>query len=128
MSTKTIVIIEDDKDIQTLFEIILEKSEYTVMTFRYIRECEEYVSRITPDLFILDVCLPDGNGIAYCGELKSREGLKAIPVLVISANAKSSDALAVGADWFIPKPFDLEHLMSSTYRLLKTNEQANHSW
>lgn len=119
MSTKTIVIVEDDKEIQSLLEIILDKNNYTIMKFPNIRECEEYVSRIVPDLFILDVRLPDGNGITYCSELKSREYLKDIPVLVMSAHSKSSDAIAGGADWFIAKPFDLEHLISSTYRLLK---------
>ncbi len=119
MGPKTIVIVEDDEEIQTLLEIILDKNDYTIIKFPNIRDCEEYVSKIIPDLFILDVRLPDGNGIAYCTELKSREHLETTPVLVISANAQRSDALAGGADYFISKPFDLEHLIAATHSLLK---------
>jgi DNA-binding response OmpR family regulator len=70
----------------------------------------EAVGQGLPDLFILDIQLPDGNGLDSCRQLRKNEQTAGIPILIMSAHQTRQDVHAGGcSDDFIAKPFDVDH-------------------
>ncbi|MBI3984539.1 MAG: response regulator transcription factor [Candidatus Levybacteria bacterium] len=110
---KKVIIIDDDENILEALKILLEHFGFKAETL--IRDGERLAKAINkqiPDLIILDVLLSGEDGRVVCKTLKSTKKTKDIPVIMISAhpNAKQK-ALEMGADEFIAKPFDVEHLL-----------------
>lgn len=110
--SKLIQIIEDDEAIRDVIEYILQQSDYEVTVASNAREFKVNLLHTLPDLILMDVRLPDGNGLQLCRKLKHSLETKNIPVIIMSAHANaeesSRDALA---DDFIAKPFDLNDLL-----------------
>ena len=106
---KQIFVVEDDEGIRELIEILLESHEYVVRTFPNARTFQSTVPREVPDLFLIDIMLPDGNGINLCKDLKASENTMQIPVVLMSAHADINHV--EGADDFIAKPFDVDELL-----------------
>ncbi len=106
---KEIFIVEDDDGIRELLEFLLESQQYVVKTFPTARAFHKTVPQKVPDLFLLDIMLPDGNGVDLCRELKKGAETKRIPVVLMSAHADISRT--EGADDFIAKPFDVDELL-----------------
>ena len=106
---KEIFIVEDDDGIRELIEFLLVSQQYSVKTFPSARAFHRIVPAEIPDLFLLDIMLPDGNGLDLCKELKMNENTQNIPVVLMSAHADISRM--EGADDFIAKPFDVDELL-----------------
>lgn len=106
---KEIFIVEDDDGIRDLIEFLLVSQQYAVKTFPTARSFRSSISGETPDLFLLDIMLPDGNGLDLCKELKKSENTREVPVVLMSAHADISRM--EGADDFIAKPFDVDELL-----------------
>ena len=113
---KEIFIVEDDDGIRELIEFLLVSQQYSVKTFPTARAFHKVVPGEKPDLFLLDIMLPDGNGIDLCRELKEDEKTNMIPVVLMSAHADISRI--EGADDFIAKPFDVDELLKRIQRQL----------
>ena len=65
-----------------------------------------------PDLFILDLMMPDGSGTEVCNQLKNEPATSGIPVMIISAHAKAEQVTkACHADMFVSKPFDIDDVL-----------------
>ncbi|MES2457771.1 MAG: response regulator [Bacteroidota bacterium] len=110
--SKQIHIVEDDDDIRFIVEYILVESGYSVSSSATAAAFKEYMSRDSPDLILLDVMLPDGNGIQLCRELKMDAKTKEILVIIMSAHAAARAVLEEAcADDFVSKPFDLDYLL-----------------
>lgn len=107
---KEIFIVEDDDGIRDLIEFLLVSQQYIVKTFPTARSFKNTVSGETPDLFLLDIMLPDGNGLDLCKELKKNTATSNIPVVLMSAHADINRM--EGADDFIAKPFDVDELLN----------------
>lgn len=114
---KEIFIVEDDDGIRELIEFLLVSQQYSVKTFPTARAFHKTVPDEVPDLFLLDIMLPDGNGLDLCKELKKNENTRSIPVVLMSAHADINRM--EGADDFIAKPFDVDELLSRIQRQLK---------
>lgn len=109
---KKIHVVEDDEDIRFIVEYILKDSGFEVELSENATQFIEYIRYGTPDLIILDVMLPDGNGVDLCIDLKKEERTKNIPVIVMSAHAGALAVLEQAcADDFISKPFDLDKFL-----------------
>ncbi|MDX1751931.1 MAG: response regulator [Salinimicrobium sediminis] len=106
---KEIFIVEDDDGIRELLEFLLNGQGYLVKTFPNARSFRAMVSQKIPDLFLLDIMLPDGNGLSLCSELKENKETYKIPVVLMSAHAEVS--VREGADGFIAKPFEVDELL-----------------
>ncbi|NJW53052.1 response regulator transcription factor [Salinimicrobium oceani] len=106
---KEIFIVEDDDGIRELIEFLLVSQNYSVKTFPTARAFHRAVPNEVPDLFLLDIMLPDGNGLELCRELKENQSTQAIPVVLMSAHADINRM--EGADDFIAKPFDVDELL-----------------
>lgn len=118
---KEIFILEDNQDLRELYEYILDGENYRITTFATVTAFMEKATHV-PDLYLLDVMLPDGNGLDLCIELKNRTMSANIPVILISAHKQLHEVKAAcpSAD-FISKPFDIEFLVSRiAYNLATT--------
>lgn len=107
---KEIFILEDDKDIGFILNHILFEQGYQVCLYEKISDIRQGLDDHLPDLLLMDVRLPDGNGLDLCAELKTVEG-NSPPVLMMSADWDAHNKSICGADEFISKPFDLDMIL-----------------
>ncbi len=99
---------EDDEDIREMLELFLDEPPLRVVAFSNATDFLTRVATETPDLILLDIKLPDGNGVEICRELKASPALASIPVLLMSANIQYENITGdTGAEEFISKPFDI---------------------
>jgi len=110
---KQIHVVEDDQDIRQIIEFLLEDEGYQVKLFPNVTSFHAAMAKSIPDLFLLDVMLPDGNGIELCEEIRTTQMIKNIPIIVMSANAQAGNVFRqCSADDFISKPFDINDILS----------------
>jgi DNA-binding response OmpR family regulator len=120
-----ILILEDDAALCRGIEMALAAPERRFTLCHSIAQAKAALSRKPPDLFILDVNLPDGSGLAFCAELRSMRCLA--PVLMLTANDTELDmvtGLESGADDYVTKPFSLAVLRARIDALLRRGAQS----
>jgi len=107
---KTIFILEDNNDLRELYLYILADNDYKISSFATIAEFMLHWDEI-PDLYLLDVMLPDGDGIVLCQKLKNNIPSANTPVIMISAHKDINDVkLQCPSADFLAKPFDIDEL------------------
>ncbi len=108
---KKIVIFDDDEDILSICNYILEEQGWEVHTFTDCNTITERISGIMPNVILMDNWIPDIGGILATQTLKNTDLLKNIPVIYFSANS-DIQLLAnhAGAETYLAKPFDLTEL------------------
>ena len=127
---KHILIIEDDEDILLYLKKELS-SEYHVHDFNSPKAALEYALRNTPDLIISDVMMPEMDGITLCKKIKQNINLIHIPIIMLTAKTSEQDqieAFEVGADAYIPKPFNINILTGNIKSLIKNREQLQNAY
>ena len=108
----TILVAEDDADILDIIQIVLSDSGYSVVTVCEGTEVKKQLKKTVPNLIFLDVWMPGMDGKEVAKFLKSNTKTKDIPVILISAHASLKElASEVGADNFLPKPFDIQDVV-----------------
>ncbi|MBI4681547.1 MAG: response regulator transcription factor [Nitrospirae bacterium] len=108
-----ILAVDDDKDILKVVKANLEFHGYEVDTAENWEAAQEILSAQLPDLVLLDVMLPDGDGMAICRDL--RKDFPDIPIIMLTARDKISDkvtGLESGADDYVVKPFETLELVA----------------
>lgn len=118
---KQVWIVEDDPDIGDIISIVLSGDGHEVRLFSNARSFKAALRLNTPtaDLFVLDVMLPDGNGVELCETTKGDRDLSSIPVLMMSAHAGFAVIKrSCSADDFISKPFDIDDLSARVNQLM----------
>lgn len=117
---KNIYVVEDNEAIRELITYLLESENFNVSGFENATLFKKQIAIVHPNLVMLDVMLPDGNGIEICNELKSDVSTKHIPVLLMSANANVAQVGKESlANDFINKPFDINDLINRVEQLIK---------
>lgn len=107
-----VLVVEDDREIRTLLQSSLGAEGFTVQTAVTVSEASALLQHSLPDLVLLDLGLPDGDGTQLVRELRGRHSL---PVLVVSARHQEAEKvklLDAGADDFITKPFSVQELLA----------------
>lgn len=115
---KEIYVLEDDKDIGFILNYILFDEGYQVKVYETISAFKNALHRGSPDLLLMDVRLPDGNGMELCAELKDNLTFD-VPVLMMSADWHVNHKDMCGANDFIAKPFDIDLMVSKIGGYLK---------
>ena len=121
----TILLVEDDAPMAALMTDILESAGYQVRTAATGAAARLNVEQSRPDLIVLDLVLPDEDGLVLCSVLKN---VASVPILVCSATQRRRDAflsLKLGADDFIAKPFDVYDLLARVEVLLRRAAQLH---
>ncbi len=109
---KKILIVDDERDILECLTMILEEEGYSVVPTVNGTYLEKLPIDDLPDLILLDVLLSGKDGRELVKYLKMQKETRRIPVIMISAHpTAAASALEAGADIFIAKPFDLNHLL-----------------
>lgn len=116
MKKREIVIVEDNDDLRELLGILLSDPSYELKMYDSAHEFKEYLKSRKPDVIVLDVMLPDGNGIEIGRSIKENPDIQHVPVLLMSANRP--DQNIDFADMFIAKPFDVQHFKQSIEHFL----------
>jgi len=115
MPKKKILVVEDDRDISELISYNLEREAYEVVCLYDGAPAVDYVHKGMPDLIILDLMLPEIDGIEICQKLKSDLITKHIPIIMLTAKSEEADVvvgLQMGADDYIAKPFSPKVLVA----------------
>jgi DNA-binding response OmpR family regulator len=116
----TVLLVEDDENIMKINQNKLIKSGYRVLTAEKLSEAETVLENETPDLIVLDIMLPDGDGISWCRKIRGES--QEPPILFLSAKNESTDildALKSGGDDYLTKPYDLDIFAARVEILLK---------
>ncbi|GAB4423587.1 MAG: response regulator transcription factor [Thermodesulfovibrionales bacterium] len=111
--SRTILVIDDDPDILKVLRANLELHSFNVMTAESWAEGQKTLSAKEPDLLILDLMLPDGDGVEICRTL--RKQYPSLPIVMLTARDKISDkvtGLESGADDYVVKPFETLELIA----------------
>jgi DNA-binding response OmpR family regulator len=112
---KKIVLIEDDADLYGLLKYNLEKEGYTLAGSQTGKGALELCRREKPDLVILDIMLPDTDGLEICRLIRSHPDLARVPVIFLTAKGSETDrivGLELGANDYIVKPFFVRELIA----------------
>ena len=112
INSKTILIVDDEPAVSQLLTILLASHGYATKVAASGRQALESISPEI-DLILLDMVLPDSEGIKICQQLKANSQTKDIPIIVISGNQNKSDrikSLYLGAEDFLSKPFTIDNL------------------
>src|ERR1700681_1614606 len=110
---KKIVLIEDDADLFSLIQYNLEKEGFALAGSRTGKGAVDLCRRERPDLVILDIMLPENDGLEICKGIRSHPELAATPIFFLTARASEADrivGLEIGANDYIVKPFFLREL------------------
>jgi len=108
MAKKKILVVEDDRDISELIVYNLEREGYEIACLYEGSQVVDFVHKRKPEIIILDLMLPEVDGIEICRQLKSDGATKHIPIVMLTAKSEEADVvvgLQMGADDYIPKPF-----------------------
>ncbi|WP_032487379.1 response regulator, partial [Yersinia pestis] len=112
ISPTHILIVEDEKEIRRFVRIALESEGWRVFESETLQRGLIEAGTRKPDLIILDLGLPDGDGLNYIQDLRQ---WSAIPIIVLSARNNEEDkvaALDAGADDYLSKPFGISELLA----------------
>ena len=119
--TKRIVLAEDELQIARLIEFKLKKEGYQVTCKENGEEALKAIREEKPDLILLDVMMPAMDGYEVLRQVKEDEGLKDIPVIMLTARAQEKDVVKgidLGAEDYITKPFHPAELLARVKRIL----------
>ena len=123
----TIYIVEDDLNIREIETFALKNSGYSVVDFECAKDFYKKLDEKVPNLIILDIMLPDEDGLSIVQRLRKKSDTKNVPVLLISAKTSEIDVvkgLDMGADDYLTKPFGVMELISRVKALLRRSSYS----
>jgi two-component system phosphate regulon response regulator PhoB/two-component system alkaline phosphatase synthesis response regulator PhoP len=117
-----IAALDDEPDILELLRVNLQKAGYRFEGFQEADDLFRYLAREKPSLILLDLMLPDTDGLEVCRHIRRSEGLAAIPIIMLTARGDESDkvvGLELGADDYVTKPFSVKELVARIHAVLR---------
>ncbi len=118
---KTVMVVDDNPDIVTIVKTILEGKGYVVQSAYSGQEVFNLLSEQKPDLIVLDIMMPQMDGLEVLTRLKGEPSTATIPVILLTAKVQYEDVLGgykMGADYYITKPFTSTQLLNGINLLL----------
>jgi two-component system phosphate regulon response regulator PhoB len=123
LAETVILLVEDDPDQMALAELRLVMAGYQVRSVDRAKELSRYLrQQARPDLMLLDVMLPDGNGFDILAQLRGRPEFSTLPIVLLTVKAELvhiRNGLALGADGYITKPYSKNQLAEVIGKILK---------
>lgn len=122
-----IYIVEDDVNIREIERYALKNSGFEVQEFECGKELYKAVEKHVPSLILLDIMLPNEDGLDILTELRSKKATKKVPIIMVTAKTTELDkvkGLDLGADDYMTKPFGIMELISRVKALLRRTEDV----
>ena len=122
-----ILVIEDDKDIAELVEFNLKAENFDVDVCHNGQKGLERAQKITPDLLVLDLMLPDLPGLEICKILRKDPKTQSLPILMLTAKGEEVDRIVgfeLGADDYLTKPFSTRELVLRIKAILGRSQKG----
>jgi DNA-binding response OmpR family regulator len=107
---KTVLLVEDDENIMSLNRRGLARVGYNILEAENLTKARIQLDRQIPDVIVLDILLPDGNGLDFLSEIRA---VTTVPVILLTARNKKDErieGLRAGGDDYITKPYDMDEL------------------
>ena len=123
-ASQRLLIVDDDADIRSLLDEQLSKADFTVSTAANGAEMRQVLERERIDLIVLDLNLPREDGLTLCRSLRAQSG---VPIIMLTARAEPVDrivGLEMGADDYVPKPFEPRELIARIRNVLRRTGDA----
>jgi CheY-like chemotaxis protein len=120
MIMKQILVVDDDALMHRLYQHHIERAGYQMISARTGREALDIATRQPPQVIVMDILMPDMDGLEALRELKKSDTTKAIPVIVITANGHHlarKESENCGAAVFLTKPFSPMQLLTEIKRI-----------
>ncbi len=117
-----VYIVEDDRNIREIETFALRNTGYEVMGFECAKDFYKEMENRKPDIILLDIMLPDEDGLEIVRKFRAIAGTRGIPVIMVTAKASEIDkvkGLDMGADDYMTKPFGVMELISRVKALLR---------
>jgi len=127
MAKAKILVVDDEADILELVRYNLEREGYDVATVETGESALKEAGRRMPDLILLDLMLPEMDGLEVCRSIKADSKTRHIPVIMLTAKGDESDIVAgleIGADDYITKPFSVKVLLSRVKAVLRRSAES----
>jgi DNA-binding response OmpR family regulator len=124
--SRLIAVVDDEPDILELVALHLKKAGFSVRTFPDAGQFQRALVKSVPDLVILDLMLPDADGIDVCKDLKADQRAARVPVVMLTARGDELDrvlGLEIGADDYVTKPFSPKELVARVKAVLRRSER-----
>jgi two-component system phosphate regulon response regulator PhoB len=118
----TILVVEDDPELQEVLTLNLQNAGYRVMRAGTVRQAEQLVNTAIPQLIVLDWMLPDTPGLTFARKLRSERRTAAVPIILLTGRSGESDkitGLEAGADDYLIKPFSPRELLARIKAVLR---------
>jgi two-component system, OmpR family, alkaline phosphatase synthesis response regulator PhoP len=112
---KKVLLIEDDTDLFSLLKYNLEKEGFAMTGLQTGKGAIELCRQVRPDLILLDIMLPDSDGLDICKGIRRNPDLAATPIIFLTARASETDrivGLELGANDYVVKPFFVRELIA----------------
>ena len=122
----TVAVVDDEPDILELVTLNLQRAGFKVKGFTEADSFFKYLKKQIPDILLLDLMLPDADGMEVCKYLKNHEKYSSFPVIMLTAKGDETDkvlGLELGADDYITKPFSVRELVARVKVVLRRNVQ-----
>ncbi|MDD5016207.1 MAG: response regulator, partial [Atribacterota bacterium] len=122
MRKEKILVVDDEKDIIELLQYNLEKEGYKISAVFSGEQCLENAKTELPDLILLDLMLPEIDGLDVCKFLKNNPQTSHIPIIMLTAKGEEPDivlGLELGSDDYITKPFKIRELLARVKAVLR---------
>jgi len=125
MPQKKILAVDDERHIVRLIQVNLERAGYKVITAYDGREALKKIEEERPDLVVLDVMMPNMNGLETLKQIRSTPTMRDLPVIMLTAKAQDQDIFqgySYGADVYLTKPFNPPELLTFVNRIFNDME------
>ena len=127
MQNPLIFVVEDEPDLREIMLYNLGREGYEVEGFESGSKGLEAILAKQPNLVILDLMLPDMDGLTVCQQVRAETAIQATPIIIVSAKEEESDVvigLGIGADDYMPKPFSTRELIARVKALLRRTQRS----
>ncbi len=121
-----VLVVEDDRDIADLVARYLSKAGFAVETVASGRDALSAIAERPPDLLVLDLMLPQMDGLEICRAVRGNNNTSGMPIIMLTARAEESErivGLELGADDYIAKPFSPNELVARVRALLRRTQR-----
>ncbi|HWS11845.1 MAG TPA: response regulator [Rhodocyclaceae bacterium] len=121
MTTKTVLIVDDEPNIVISLEFLMKREGFTVLVATDGEAALAQIAAHKPDLVLLDVMLPKKNGFEVCQQIRATPEWQGIKVIMLTAKGRDTEVakgLALGADAYMTKPFATKELVAQAKQVL----------